>query len=99
MAWVATLAYTKALTKYAKNTALHLSSLLCVPYINTEFGRFLRFEPLTMCPIDTTPIIKNMLSAEETACLNAYHAMVYDRLAPHLDDEYRTWLWHKTREI
>ena len=75
------------------------NTLLCVPYINTEFGRFLRFEPLTMCPIDTTPIIKNMLSAEETACLNAYHAMVYDRLAPHLDDEYRTWLWHKTREI
>ncbi len=75
------------------------NTLLTVPYITTEFGRFLRFEPLTLCPIDTAPIVKGMLSAEETACLNAYHEMVYDRLAPHLDTEHRTWLRERTQAI
>ncbi len=75
------------------------NTLLTVPYIATEFGRFLRFEPLTLCPIDTAPIIKSMLTAEETACLNAYHAMVYTRLAPHLDDEHRIWLQGKVQDI
>ena len=75
------------------------NTLLTVPYITTEFGRFLRFEPLTLCPIDTAPIVKEMLSAEETACLNAYHEMVYDRLAPHLDEEHRTWLRKKTQAL
>ena len=75
------------------------NTLLTVPYITTEFGRFLRFEPLTLCPIDTAPIIKSMLTAEETACLNAYHEMVYERLAPHLDEEHRMWLRGKTEGI
>ena len=75
------------------------NTLLTVPYITTEFGRFLRFEPLTLCPIDTAPIVKEMLSAEETACLNAYHEIVYDRLAPHLDEEHRTWLRKKTQAL
>ena len=75
------------------------NTLLTVPYITTEFGRFLRFEPLTLCPIDTAPIVKEMLSTEETACLNAYHEMVYDRLAPHLDEEHRTWLRKKTQAL
>ena len=75
------------------------NTLLTVPYITTEFGRFLRFEPLTLCPIDTAPIVKTMLSTEETACLNAYHEMVYDRLAPHLDEEHRTWLREKTQAL
>lgn len=75
------------------------NTLLTVPYVTTEFGRFLRFEPLTLCPIDTAPIVMGMLSAEDVACLNAYHEMVYTRLAPHLDDEHRQWLRQKTREI
>ncbi len=68
------------------------NTLLAVPYMETEHGRFLQFEPLTLCPIDTAPIIRSMLTAEETAWLNAYHATVYDRLAPLLDGEDRTWL-------
>lgn len=75
------------------------NTLLTVPYVNTEFGRFLRFEPLTLCPIDTTPIVASMLTSEDTACLNAYHAMVYERLAPLLDDEHREWLREKTKEF
>ena len=75
------------------------NTLLNVPYVTTEFGRFLRFEPLTLCPIDTRPIIVDMLTAEERSVLNAYHAMVYDRLAPLLDEEHRAWLEEKTRKI
>lgn len=73
------------------------NTLLTVPYVTTEFGRFLRFEPLTLCPIDTKPIISSMLSDEERQCLNAYHAMVYERLAPLLDEEHREWLANKTK--
>ena len=75
------------------------NTLLTVPYLATEFGRFLRFEPLTLCPIDTRPIVVDMLSAEELAVLNAYHQMVYERLSPMLDAEHRAWLAAKTRNL
>lgn len=75
------------------------NTLLTVPYLTTEFGRFLRFEPLTLCPIDTRPIVVDMLSAEELAMLNAYHQMVYERLSPMLDAEHRAWLAAKTRKL
>ena len=75
------------------------NTLLTVPYLTTEFGRFLRFEPLTLCPIDTRPIVVDMLSAEELAVLNAYHQMVYERLSPMLDAEHRAWLAAKTRNM
>lgn len=75
------------------------NTLLTVPYLTTEFGKFLRFEPLTLCPIDTRPIVVDMLSAEELAVLNAYHQMVYERLSPMLDAEHRTWLAAKTRNL
>ena len=60
------------------------NTLLTVPYLTTEFGRFLRFEPLTLCPIDTRPIVVDMLSAEELAVLNAYHQMVYELSLIHI---------------
>ena len=75
------------------------NTLLTVPYLTTEFGSFLRFEPLTLCPIDTRPIVVDMLSAEELAVLNAYHQMVYERLSPMLDAEHRAWLAAKTRNL
>ena len=75
------------------------NTLLTVPYLTTEFGKFLRFEPLTLCPIDTRPIVVDMLSAEELAVLNAYHQMVYERLSPMLDAEHRAWLAAKTRNL
>ena len=65
------------------------NTLLVVPYRETEFGTFYTFEPLTLCPIDTRPIVRSMLTAEETEWLNAYHRMVYDRLSPLLDEEHR----------
>lgn len=69
------------------------NTLLVVPYRDTGFGRFLQFEPLTLCPIDTAPVITDMLTGDEKAWLNAYHRTVFDRIAPLLDDEAdRQWL-------
>lgn len=69
------------------------NTLLVLPYRETGFGRFLQFEPLTLCPIDTAPVITDMLTGDEKAWLNAYHRTVFDRIAPLLDDEAdRQWL-------
>lgn len=68
------------------------NTLLITPYKETEFGKFLQFESLTLCPIDKTPIILDMLSPEELAWLNDYHQRVFDTLSPHLNEEEKTWL-------
>lgn len=75
------------------------NTLLTVPYRDTEFGSFLGFEPLTLCPIDLAPVKKEMLLPEEKEWLNAYHRTVYDRLSPHLEDEDREWLASACAEI
>jgi Xaa-Pro aminopeptidase len=68
------------------------NTLLVQPYRETEFGCFLQFEPLTLCPIDKTPVIMEMMTAEEIAWLNDYHQMVFDRLSPYLDADEKAWL-------
>lgn len=65
----------------------------------TEFGQFMRFEPVTYCPIDLEGIKFDMLTSEEKLWLNNYHKDVYNKLAPYLDDEERRWLKEQTREI
>ena len=75
------------------------NTLLITPYRETEFGQFLQFEPLTLCPIDTTPIITDMLTPEELAWLNTYHQTVYDRLSPHLSDDDCQWLRQATAAL
>lgn len=75
------------------------NTLLIVPYKNTEFGSFLGFEPLTLCPIDLSPVKKEMLLPEEKEWLNEYHRTVYDSLSPLLEDEDREWLASACAEI
>ena len=70
---------------------------IILPYKETEFGTFLQFDPLTLCPIDRVAIDWPLLGAEETAWLNSYHRRVYEQLHPLLDDEHRAWLWEATR--
>ncbi len=77
----------------------HENTLLIRPYMSTEFGDFLQMEPLTLCPFETEPIVKEMMLPEETAWLNQYHRHVYEVLAPHLDEEDRLWLENATKEI
>ena len=63
----------------------------------TPYGDFLCFETLTLCPIDTRPVIKEMLQPEELDWLNGYNRTVYDALAPHLDDAHKSFLRERTQ--
>lgn len=63
------------------------------------FGPYYQFEALTLCPILTSPILKEMLTKEEIEWFNNYQQMVYDRLSPRLDDEHREWLREVTKAI
>ncbi|WP_435528156.1 aminopeptidase P family protein [Hoylesella timonensis] len=75
------------------------NTLLITPYLKTAFGEFLQFEPLTLAPIDTTPIIIEMLLPEERNWLNAYHEQVFQRLSPYLSDKENDWLREATQAI
>ena len=75
------------------------NTLLVTPYRETEFGRFLQFEPLTLCPIDTTPIVKDLLLQEEVDWLNHYHELVFSQLSPHLEADEKEWLRQQTQPL
>ena len=75
------------------------NTLLVTPYINNDFGTFLQFESLTLCPIDLTPVDLGRLTDEEISWLNGYHHMVYEQLAPHLDEDVRQWLRKNTLPV
>ncbi|QXI17431.1 aminopeptidase P family protein [Pseudomonas hamedanensis] len=65
----------------------------------SEFGEFLKFETLTLCPIDTRCLIPSLLTHEEQQWLNAYHAEVRERLSPLLDGAALQWLKTRTEAI
>lgn len=65
----------------------------------TEFGEYLGFETLTLCPIDTRCLDLSLLRADEIAWLNAYHTTVRTRVSPHVDGAARAWLEERTRAI
>ena len=67
--------------------------VLCVPVMETEFGSFLGFETLTLFPFDRTLFDLSIMTAEEIAWVDSYHAKVRDLLSPALDtDAERAWL-------
>ena len=68
------------------------NTLLIVPAESTAFGDFLKFETLTLAPIDMAPIVLEMLSTEEREWLNTYHRRVYESLSPHLTEGEKEWL-------
>ena len=75
------------------------NTLLIKEYMETEFGKFLQMESLTLCPIDTTPIDMTMLLPEEIDWLNAYHKEVYEKLSPCLDEDEKAWLKEATKPV
>ena len=75
------------------------NTLLIVPAESTAFGDFLKFETLTLAPIDTTPIVLEMLSTEEREWLNNYHHRVYESLSPYLEGNEKEWLRNATLPI
>ena len=75
------------------------NTLLIVPAATTDFGDFLGFETLTLAPIDTTPVLPDMLAAEERQWLNSYHRRVRETLSPHLSAAEAAWLKAAARPL
>lgn len=65
----------------------------------TEFGKFFEFETLTVCPIDTRPIVKELLLEEEKLWLNNYHKLVFEKISPSVEGDVLIWLKNATKEI
>jgi Xaa-Pro aminopeptidase len=73
--------------------------VLNVSATTTEFGEFLDFETLTLCPIDTRCIDQSLMRADEIAWLNAYHATVRERLSPRVSGAALAWLLSRTEPV
>ena len=73
--------------------------VLCTEAEKNEYGQFLKFETITLCPFDLDLIDPKHLDKETLESLNAYHKMVYDTLSPYLNDEEKTFLKKETRAI
>lgn len=73
--------------------------ILCVPDTVTEFGQFLKFEPLTLFPFDLRLFQTEIMTPEEIQWVNDYHARVREALTPLLSPEEAAWLADKTREL
>lgn len=84
----------------AGSHGIRIENLLLVrPAFSGMFGEYLQFETLTLCPICTKGVIREMLTAEELSWLNEYHQRVYTELAPALDERERDWLQKATQII
>lgn len=75
------------------------NELICRKAEKTEYGQFMCFETITYAPIDLDAVIPENMSPKEKELLNAYHQMVYDKIAPHLTVDEADWLKEYTREI
>lgn len=73
--------------------------LLCVEHTENEFGKFLKFETLSLYPIDLQLIDIELLDMKEINWLNQYHEKVFRQLSPYLNDEEKTWLAQKCKTI
>jgi len=73
--------------------------IVCIKDKTTEFGEFLRFDTLTLCPIELKAIDKNLLNQEEIRWLNNYHQLVFEELAPLLNNELKLFLKELTKPI
>lgn len=73
--------------------------VLAVPVAQTAFGSFLGFETVTLCPIDTRCVVRELLSSDELDWLNGYHEQVRERLLPLVDGPARDWLLARTEPV
>ena len=77
----------------------HENLVLCVDAGTNDFGQWCRFETLTLCHLDTSIVIKELLDASEIEWLNSYNAKVFQTLSPRLPSEIAQWLRKKTLPI
>jgi len=82
-----------------ENLVLNVAAQSLAPEGRTEFGEFLEFETLTLCPIDTRCIERSLLRSDEIDWLNTYHATVRTRLAPLVGGDALAWLMRRTEPI
>jgi len=73
--------------------------IVCRKDATSDFGDFLCFDTLTLCPIDTRPIDKNLMDQHEIEWLNNYHQIVLAELEPLVDDELKIYLRELTSAI
>lgn len=73
--------------------------IICYEDEETEFGKFLRFDTVSLCYIEKSLIDKSLLDQKEIGWLNSYHSEVYDKLNPYLTTEEKIWLKEKTEPI
>ncbi len=73
--------------------------LLCVEDLENEFGKFYRFETLTLFPIDLALVENSLLTEAERLWLNAYHEECFDKISPFLHEEEKTWLRQKCGKL
>lgn len=83
------------LYREGKHGIRHENVVLCREAGESEFGRWLEFETLTCCHIDTSAVIPELLSPETMRWLNAYNDRVFRTLAPFLSPEETSWLQGK----
>lgn len=77
----------------------HESLLLSVAAEETDYGKFLEFEEVTLVPFDLEGIDPSQMQPDEIDYLNQYHEMVYQKISPHLNEEEREWLRASTDSI
>ena len=77
----------------------HENLVLCVDAGENDFGRWLRFETLTLCHFDTSIIVRELLDESEIKWLNDYNERVFRTLSPRLPAEIASWLRRKTMPV
>lgn len=75
------------------------NTMLVKKHMETEFGKFMRFDVTSYCPIDLTPVKVEMLTLEEKDWINNYHQTVYEKLNKHVDAKEREFLFESTKSI
>ena len=73
--------------------------IVCEKYMENEYGEFLQFKPLTFVPFDLDAVEPSLMTEKERDRLNRYHAEVFEKISPYLDEEETEWLRHETRSI
>lgn len=77
----------------------HENMIVCKKAEKTEYGQFMCFEFLTMVPFDLDAVVPEQMTAHERELLNNYHAQVYEKISPYLDEDEKAWLKEATRAI
>ena len=73
--------------------------ILVIPFGDGLYSNYYKFETITLCPICTKGIVKEILTDQEIQWLNDYHKKVYDTLAKHLNNKEQEWLKKATAKI